>query len=141
MLLNLKEEGENMKIDYEQKEFMRKYSKARNAAFREKGLCPRCGKKTDGKYLCTECSKKHADSQSTAYQKKKAKGICVRCHKKLTSNDHVLCEECLSKTNEDSRKSYAYFKSRRICTRCHKEKAEDGHILCAACLEKCRRRT
>lgn len=89
-------------------------------ARRGAGLCPRCGKSTDGEYvLCSVCREKcrlwaqqHAanartrklDGMKRKYQERKDKGLCPRCGVPRTEEGYVMCKKCRAFNAEAQRR-------------------------------------
>lgn len=84
----------------EHKKRNREYSKRLYAQRKEKGLCPKCGKKAvDGKTLCLSClvkQRKRKDprwNNSVERSMRNDVGLCYVCGKPLQKYDK-LCDDC-----------------------------------------------
>lgn len=125
---------------------------------KENGLCPKCGKQTDGIHImCEECRRE----QRERYHWYSEHGICPKCQGDVAPGKK-LCAVCLARKAENDKRRYdnltgdayiAYHKkanersaeTRRqkkeqgICRECSKP-VFDGHSLCLDCLLKKRKR-
>jgi hypothetical protein len=107
------------------------YRKANN-------LCPRDGRPNKtGRKMCEYCLKKSAEKTERHRQKKKAKGLCLSCGKKVDNTK--FCDKCkknVAVTLHNSHiKRYNTRKLMNKCTACG-DNVEDGIVSCRKCLDK-----
>ena len=120
-------------------------SKRRQKAWREAGLCVRCGQPpaVEGGRLCTPCQEKRRARERRKYAGRRAAGLCTKCG---TPSFEGLsyCGPCAAirnagrsteRKNEAARRRYAERRARGLCTDCG-EPSQD-----AARCEPCARRS
>lgn len=77
----------------------KEYQNARRKEFKDKGLCPICGRKSTPPYVC--CKKCRAKYRAKAREAKKAyvfdDTVCKRCHNHPRLEGKKLCAECYEK--------------------------------------------
>ena len=127
-----------------------RYHKRKNS-----GLCPICGKPTNGDFItCEKCRKE----EKITYHWYESHGFCPKCHHESAPN-HKLCAVCLAKEEERNQRRNAQMtdeqKKRRaessertrrkhieqgVCAKCGKRIAWNGRQTCLECTLKQRRR-
>lgn len=79
--------------------------KKRYEKMKQDGICVRCGGKTDeGLVVCKECRAKYSESERSARQWLKARGICTRCRKRKALNGKTQCSDCLNRYHGQGRR-------------------------------------
>lgn len=73
---------------------------------------------------------------NVTHERRKKKGICVRCGKEKADGEHTLCKMCLEKKRQDHKAEYEFLKRIGVCTGCRKKAALPGKTLCPICSKK-----
>lgn len=132
--------------------------KERREWYLSHGICPHCGRNDlqKGYKLCLECRMKDNErhkgktiseetrakqkaAQKALADKRKAKGICVRCGKRKTDGKHINCAICRAakaakqrEYNQLNGRIPIQLRGEGYCSRCYKPTDDK---LCPACYE------
>lgn len=138
---------------------MNDYDKERREWYLSHGICPHCGQNDlqRGYKLCLQCrmndNERHKNKPISAdirqyrinynkrvFAERKAAGICVRCGKRKTDEEHINCAICRAKKAAEQREYNRKqgmmpieLRGEGYCSRCYKP-IESGK-LCAECYE------
>ena len=119
-------------------------------AWREAGLCVRCGKPpaVEGGTICTSCREKRRARARRKYAERRAAGLCVKCAV-LLPGGKTYCGSCAAAKHkrrprdpearrEADRRRYAERRARGDCTSCGEP--ANGAAECEACRDAARAR-
>ena len=119
-------------------------SRRRKKAWREAGLCVRCGNPpaVEGATICTSCRDKHRTKERRKYAERRAAGLCTKCG--TPAFDGLsYCGPCAvlhsgsgspKRKNAAARRRYAERRARDRCTDCGAP--SQGAARCAPCAER-----
>ena len=115
-------------------------SKATLAYRKANNLCEKCGElNAVDKKMCQKHLDIASDRAKQARQKKKERGICLRCNN-LANEGKTHCEECRIKSRpyDKQRKRQKYIKRiiKKVCTNCGKNDAAENKVYCQFCLDR-----
>ena len=116
----------------------------RKTAWREAGLCVRCGKPpaVEGRTICTSCREKLRAKAHRQYAERRAAGLCTKCGTPAFDG-LTYCGPCAvirnarrppERKNEAARRIYAERRARGLCTDCGEP--SQGAARCVACAER-----
>ena len=119
-------------------------SKRRMKAWREAGLCHRCGEPpaVEGGAICTPCREKLREKARRQYSERRAAGLCTKCGSPAFAG-LAYCGPCIAirnaqrppeRKNAQSRRRYARRKAAGLCTDCGAP--SQGASRCAPCAER-----
>ena len=119
-------------------------SKRRRKAWREAGLCARCGEPpaVEGGTICTPCQEKRRAKERRKYAARRAAGLCTKCGSRAFAGQSYCgpcavarsARRCTERKNEAARRRYAERKARGLCTDCGEP--SQGAARCAPCAER-----
>ena len=119
-------------------------SRRRKKAWREAGLCLRCGKPpaVEGGKLCTPCQERRRAKERRKYAARRAAGLCTNCGTPAFDG-LAYCGPCAvirdarrptERRNEAARRKYAERRSRGQCTDCGEP--SQGAARCEPCARR-----
>ena len=119
-------------------------SKRRQKAWREAGLCVRCGKppEADGGRLCAPCQEKRRAKERRKYAERRAAGLCTKCGTPAFES-LSYCGPCAAirnagrsteRKNEAARRRYAERRACGLCTDCGEP--SQGAARCEPCARR-----
>ena len=119
-------------------------SKRLKKAWREAGLCIRCGKPpaVEGASICTPCQEKRRVKERRKYAERRAAGLCTNCGTPAFAGQSY-CGPCAvlrsdrrstELKNAAARRKYAERRAAGLCTDCGEP--SQGAARCAPCAER-----
>lgn len=78
----------------------------RYARYKAEGLCPMCGRKSDGRVLCAWCRAKKAQKFQRTYEHKRVGNVCFQCCSNEPMDGKKLCKNCYEKNLVTLRKMW-----------------------------------
>ena len=118
--------------------------KRRRKAWREAGLCVRCGEPpaVEGGKICTPCQERRRAKERRNYAERRAAGLCTNCGTPALDG-LAYCGPCAvirnarrppERKNEAARRKYAERRARGLCTDCGEP--SQGAARCVPCAER-----